>query len=108
MDNLYYIKRSKIITFAPIEPVVKKVVEKSVKWVPIVDPCLRYRKTAQKVTKFSNPIKAFTYTASILLEICDEKYAKYVTGCIVWSISTTVDILIASPTFVSFSLEIGN
>ena len=48
------------MAFAPIRPVVDKVIDKSVEFVPVIGPGLRYIKTAQKVTKFSNPVKATT------------------------------------------------
>ena len=53
------------MTFAPIKPVVEKVVNKSVEFVPLIGPGLKYVKTAQKVTKFSNPVKATTYNAGV-------------------------------------------
>ena len=64
------------MAFAPIGPVVDKVIEKSVEFVPVIGPGLKYVKTAKKVTKFANPVKATTYTAGMLLEICG--YQKYV------------------------------
>lgn len=58
------------MAFAPLGPVVDKVVNKSVEMVPLIGPGLKYVKTAKRVTKFSNSVKATTYTASMLLEIC--------------------------------------
>ena len=58
------------MAFAPLVPVVNKVIEKGVELVPIIGPGLKYVKTAQIVTQFSNPVKATTYTAGMLLEIC--------------------------------------
>ena len=54
------------MAFAPIGPVVDKVIEKSVEFVPVIGPGLKYIKTAKKVTKFTNPVKATTYTAGML------------------------------------------
>lgn len=54
--------------FAPIGPVVNKVIEKSVEFVPVTGPGLKYVKTAKKVTKCTNPVKSTTYTASMLLD----------------------------------------
>ena len=51
------------MAFFPIQPVIKKVVDKSVEFVPVIGPGLKYVKTAKKVTKFTNPVKATTYTA---------------------------------------------
>lgn len=48
------------MAFAPIGPVVNKIIEKSVEIVPVIGPGLKYVKTAEKVTKFSNPVKATT------------------------------------------------
>ena len=50
-----------------VGPVVDKVIEKSVEFVPVIGPGLKYIKTAKKVTKFANPVKATTYTAGMLL-----------------------------------------
>jgi hypothetical protein len=78
LDNLCTIReRRSEMAFAPIGPVVDKVIEKSVEFVPVIGPGLKYVKTAKKVTKFANPVKATTYTAGMLLEICGGKYAKY-------------------------------
>ena len=54
------------MAFAPIGPVVDKVIEKSVEFVSVIGPGLKYVKTAKKVTKFSNLIKATTYTAGLV------------------------------------------
>ena len=54
------------MAFAPIGPVVDKVIEKSVEVVPVIGPGLKYVKTAKKVTKFSNPVKATTTTAGLV------------------------------------------
>ena len=54
-------------------PVVEKIVQKSVEFVPIIGPGLKYVKTAKKVTKFTNPVRATTYTAGMLLELCGGK-----------------------------------
>ena len=54
------------MAFAPIGPVVDKIVTKSVEFVPVIGPGLKYIKTAKKVTKFTNPVKATTYTAGIV------------------------------------------
>ena len=40
------------MAFAPLTPVVEKVVNKSVEFVPVIGPGLKYIKTAKKVTKF--------------------------------------------------------
>lgn len=53
------------MAFAPIGPVVDKVIGKSVEFVPVIGPGLKYIKTAKKVTKFANPVKATTYTAGL-------------------------------------------
>ena len=37
------------MAFAPIGPVVDKVIEKSVEFVPVIGPGLKYVKTAKKV-----------------------------------------------------------
>ena len=71
-----------------IKPVVEKVIEKGVDFAPIIGLGLKYVKTAKKVTKFTNPVKATTYTAGMLLEICGGKYAKYAVLCGVWATTT--------------------
>ena len=48
------------MSFIPIKPVVEKVIDKSVEIVPVIGPGIKYVKTAQKVTKFTNPVKATT------------------------------------------------
>lgn len=94
--------------FAPIRPVVEKVLQKSVEIVPIIGPGLKYVKTARKVTKFTNPVKATTYTAGMLLELCDEKYAKYSVLCAVWAAGTTAAVLTGNPTLLAVGIEAGN
>ena len=69
------------MAFAPTGPFVDKVIQKSVDFVPVIFPGLKYVKTAKKITKFSNPVKATTCTAGMLLEICGGKYAKYSVLC---------------------------
>ena len=96
------------MAFAPIGPVVDKVVEKSVEFVPVIGPGLKYVKTAKKVTKFSNPVKATTYTAGMLIEICGGKYAKYTALCAVWATTTTVGIVSGNPALIAVGLEAGN
>ena len=54
------------MAFAPINPVVDTVLEKSVEIVPVINSGLKYVKMAKKVTKFSNPVKATTYTAGLI------------------------------------------
>nr|YP_010283324.1 hypothetical protein MKU01_pgp050 [Psammodictyon constrictum]ULD16443.1 hypothetical protein [Psammodictyon constrictum] len=96
------------MAFAPIGPVVEKVVEKSVEFVPVIGPGLKYVKTAKKVTKFANPVKAITYTAGMLLEICGGKYAKYTALCAVWATTTTADLVTGNPALIPVGLEAGN
>ena len=59
------------MAFAPIGSVVDKVMEKTIEIVPVIGPGLKYMKTAKKVTKFSNPVKATTYTAGMLRSFSD-------------------------------------
>eukprot|EP00980_Cylindrotheca_fusiformis_P030313 scaffold24649_cov2193-Cylindrotheca_fusiformis.AAC.17 len=96
------------MAFAPIGPMVDKVVEKGVEFVPVISPGLKYIKTAKKVTKFSNPVKATTYTAGMLLEICGGKYAKYSVLCAVWAITTNVGLVSVNPALIAVGLEAGN
>ena len=69
--------------FASIKSAFDKVIEKSVEFVPVIGPGLKYIKTAKKVTKFTNFVRTTTYTAGMLLEICSEKYVKYTALCAV-------------------------
>ena len=96
------------MAFVPSSPIVEKAIKKSVKFVPVIGPGLKYIKTAKKVTKFSNPVKATTYTAGILLELCGGKYAKYTALCIVWISSTTTGIASGNPALIAVGLEAGN
>ena len=96
------------MAFAPIGPVVDKVVEKSVEFVPVIGPGLKYVKTAKKVTEFSNPVKVTTYTAGMLLEICGGKYAKYSALCAVWATTTTAGLVSGNPALIAVGLEAGN
>ena len=95
------------MAFAPIGPVVDKVVEKGVGFVPVIGPGLKYIKTAQKVTKFTNPVKATTYTAGMLLEICGGKPAKYSVLCGVWATTTATGIVSGNPALIAVGLEAG-
>ena len=96
------------MAFAPIGPVVDKIVTKSVEFVPVIGPGLKYIKTAKKVTKFTNPVKATTYTAGMLLEICGGKYAKYSGLCAVWVTTTAVGVATGNPALLAVGLEAGN
>ena len=96
------------MAFAPIGPVVDRVIEKSVEFVPVIGPGLKYVKTAKKVTKFANTVKATTYTAGMLLEICGGKYAKYSALCAVWATTTTAGLVIGNPALIAVGLEAGN
>lgn len=96
------------MAFAPLGPVVDKVVNKSVEMVPLIGPGLKYVKTAKRVTKFSNSVKATTYTASMLLEICWGKYAKYSVLCAVWATTTTSGLISGNPALIAVGLEAGN
>ena len=96
------------MAFAPIGPVVDKVIEKSAGFVPVIGPGLKYIKTAKKVTKFANPVKATTYTAGMLLEICGGKYAKYSALCAVWATTTTAGLVTGNPALIAVGLEAGN
>jgi len=91
-----------------IGPVVDKVIQKSGEFVPVIGPGLKYIKTAKKVTKFANPVKATTYTAGMLLEICGGKYAKYSALCAVWAITTTAGLVTGNPALIAVGLEAGN
>ena len=91
-----------------IGPVVNKVVEKSVDFVPVIGPGLKYVKTAKKVTKFANPVNATTYTSGMLLEICGGKYAKYSALCAVWITTTTAGVVTVNPALLAVGLEAGN
>ena len=88
--------------------VVDKIVNKSVEFISVIGPGLKYVKTAQKVTKFTNPVKATTYTAGMLLEICGGKPAKYSGLCAVWLTSTAAGLLSANPALFALGLEAGN
>ena len=96
------------MAFAPLGPVVHKIVDKSTELLPLVGPGLKYVKTAKNVTKFSNPIKATTYTAGMLLEICAGKPAKYSVLCTVWVTTTVAGLVTANPTLVAVGIEAGN
>lgn len=96
------------MAFAPIGPVVNKIVEKSVEFVPMIGPGVKYIRTAEKVTKFSNPLKATTYTAGLLLEICGGKPAKYTAFCTVWLTSFTAGLATGNPALIAVALEAGN
>ena len=91
-----------------IGPVVDKVIDKGVEFVFVIGPGPKYVKTAKKVTKFSNPVKATTYTAGILLKICDGKYAKYSVLCAVWATTTTVGLVTANPGLIAVAIKAGN
>ena len=96
------------MAFAPIKPVVDKIIDKSVEFVPIIGPGLKYVKTAKKVTKFANPVKATTYTAGMLLGICGGKYAKYSVLCAVWETTTSAGLVTGNPALIAVGLEAGN
>lgn len=96
------------MAFTPIGPVVDKVIEKSVEFVPVIGPGLKYVKTAKKITKFTNPVKATTYTAGLLIEICGGKYAKYAALCAVWATTTTAGLATGNPALIAVGLEAGN
>ena len=85
-----------------------KVIDKSVEFLPVIGPGLKYVKTAKKITKFSNPVKATTYTAGMLLELCGGKYAKYTALCAVWATATTAGIVSENPALIAVGLEAGN
>ena len=93
------------MAFAPIGSMVDKVIDKSVGFVSIIGPGLKYVKTAKKVTKFSNPVKATTYTAGMLLEICVGKYEKYSVLCAVWATTTTAGLVSGNPALIAVGLE---
>ena len=82
--------------------------DKSVEFVPVIDPDLKYVKTAKKVTKFSNLVKATTYTSGMLLETCGGKYAKYSVLCAVWATTTTAGLVSGSFALIAVGLEAGN
>ena len=85
-----------------------KVAEKSVEFIFVIGPGLRYIKTAKKVTKFINPVKATTYTARMSLKTCDGKQVKYTVLCSAWATSTTIDLVTGSSALVVVRLEAGN
>ena len=95
------------MALASIGHVVHKVIEKSVELVPIIGLGLKYVKMAKKITKFSNLVKATTYTAGMLLEICGGKYAKYTALWAVWA-TTTADRVSGNPALIAVGLEAGN
>ena len=105
---MYYSRKEVWNGICPNRPVVDKVIDKSVEFVPIIDPGLKYVKTAKKVTKFSNPVKATTYTAGMLLEIWGGKYAKYSVLCAVWATTTTAGLVTGNPALIAVGLEAGN
>lgn len=96
------------MAFIPVGPVVDKIINKGVDLLPIVGPGLKYVKTARKVTKFTNPVKATTYTAGLLLELCGGKYAKYSGLCAVWATTTGLGLLTANPGLIAVGIEAGN
>nr|UBA15697.1 hypothetical protein [Pseudo-nitzschia hainanensis]UBA15760.1 hypothetical protein [Pseudo-nitzschia hainanensis] len=91
-----------------VGPVVDKIVTKGAEFIPVIGPGLKYVKTAKKVTKFTNPVKATTYTAGMLLEICGGKYAKYSALCAVWATTTTAGVLTGNVALLAVGLEAGN
>ena len=100
------------MAFAPIGSFVNKVLEKTVGFLPVVGPVigpgLKYTKTAQKVTKFTNPVRATTYTVGMLVDICGGKVAKYSVLCTVWVTTTTAGIATGNPALIAVGLEAGN
>ena len=109
LNNLYTIReRRSEKKFAPLGSIVAKVLKKGLDLVLIMGPGLRYIKTAKKVTKFSNSIKATTSTAGMLLEVCGGKYTKYSVLCTIWAITTAVGLVSGNPTLIAVGLEVGN
>lgn len=96
------------MSFTPIKPVVNKVLEKGVEFAPVIVPGIRYIKTVQKVTKFTNPVKATTYTAGLLFEICGGKIAKYAGLCAVWATTSVIGMSTGNPALIALGLEAGN
>ena len=74
----------------------------------MIGPGLKYVKTAQKVTKFASPVKATTYTAGMLLELCGGKFAKYSALCAVWATTSVAGLATGNPALIALSLEAGN
>ena len=105
---MYYSRKEVWNGICPNKPVVNKFIDKSIDFVPVIGPGLKYIKTAKKVTKFSNPVKATTYTAGMLLEICGGKYAKYTALYAVWATTTTAGLVTGNPALVAVGLEAGN
>ena len=95
------------VSLIPLQPLVEKIVEKGVGFIPIIGPGLKYSKTAKKVTNFTNPVKATTYTAGMRLEICGGKYAKYTGLCAVRETTTTVGVLTGNAALIGVGLEVG-
>lgn len=86
---------------------VNKVVEKGSEFIPIIGPGLKYVKTAKDITKIRNPVKATTYTAGMLVEICTRKTGKYAVLCSVWSTTTIIGLLTGNPPLIAIGLEAG-
>ena len=93
--------------YIPIKPLVEKLSAKAVEWTPVIGPGLKYVKTAKKVTKFTSPVKATTYTVGMLLEICGGKYAKYTAQCTAWATMSAAGIATGNPALIGIALEIG-
>ena len=96
------------MAFSPIGSLVKKVLEKTVGFVPVIGPGLTYTKTVQKVTKFTNPVQATTYTVGMLLDICGGKVVKYYVLCTIWVTTTTAGVATGNPVLIALGLEAGN
>ena len=96
------------MAFAPIGTIITKVCEKGAECIPIIGPGMKYAKVAQKVTKFSNFVKATTYTAGMLLEICGGKPAKYTVLCTVWLTTTTAGLATGNPGLLAVGIEAGS
>lgn len=96
------------MSFIPIVPVMEKVTNKAVDYVPLIGPAFRYAKTAKKITNFSSPVKATTYTAGLLIEICGGKFAKYSAQCAVWATTTAAGLATGNPVLIGVGMEVGS
>ena len=77
------------------------------KGLPVIVPGIKYLKTAKKITQFSSPVKATTYTAGMLLEICGGKQTKYAVLCTVWMTTSTLGFLTGNPALIGVGIEAG-
>lgn len=83
---------------------INKVAEKSLNYIPLVGPVVKFTKKAKNITDFADPIRATTRASGFLIEACTGPIIKMPIFCVLWASSGILGVATGNPALIAYSI----